>query len=115
MVFKDKVSIITESKVSDGMGGYTVDKDTVCTIKCKVAPYNVTEHDVLHIAKPWSSVNFYTKDDIIETIGDEDAEFFLEYNGKTYKKVLIIDYGKCIKIVGERYHENNSRCRFIKF
>ena len=104
MVFKDKVSIITESTVSDGMGGYTVDKDTVCTIKCKVAPYNVTEHDVLHIAKPWSSVNFYTKDDIIETIGDEDAEFFLEYNGKTYKKVLIIDYGKCIKIVGERYH-----------
>ena len=69
MVFKDKVSIITESKVSDGMGGYTVDKDTVCTIKCKVAPYNVTEHDIIHMAKPWSSVNFYTKDDIIEYFG----------------------------------------------
>lgn len=104
MVFRDKVSIITERRISDGMGGFTAKKHTVCTIKCKVAPYEVTAHDIIHVPNPWSSVNFYTKDDVIQSVGDEDAEFFLEYNGKVYKKVLIIDYGKCIKIVGERYH-----------
>ena len=35
---------------------------------------------------------------------DEDAEFYLEYKNKVYRKVSIIDYDKCIKIVGERYH-----------
>jgi hypothetical protein len=30
--------------------------------------------------------------------------FFLEYKGKTYRKTAIVDYGKCIKIVWERYN-----------
>ena len=100
MIYKDKVKIIVKEKTSDGMGGYTEKDKIVDTILCKVAPYKVIERDVLKALNPWTSVNFYTQDNIPF---NEDDEFFLEYNNKNYRKVAIIDYGKCIKIIGERY------------
>lgn len=101
MIYQDKVKIIVRQKVSDGMGGYTEKDNIICTISCKVAPYKVIERDVLKALNPWTSLNFYTQDDIPL---EEDEMFFLEYNGKIYRKAGIIDYGKCIKIVGERYN-----------
>ena len=101
MIYRDKVNIITKKKVDDGMGGFTENNVTVCTILCKIAPVNISEREVLKSLNPWSSVKFYTKNEIPI---DEDKEFYLEYNNKMYRKVEIIDYGKCIKIVGERYY-----------
>lgn len=100
MIYQDKVKIITKQRVSDGMGGYTETNEHICTISCKAAPYTIIERDVLKALNPWTSINFYTQDKLPF---DEDEMFFLEYNGKIYRKVGIIDYGKCIKIVGERY------------
>lgn len=100
MIYKDKVKIIIKKKTSDGMGGYKEKDQVVDTILCKVAPYKVIERDVLKALNPWTSVNFYTQAHIDF---DEDDMFFLEYNGKLYRRVAIINYGKCIKIVGERY------------
>ena len=100
MIYEDKVKIITKQRKEDGMGGYTEKDKVVCTIHCKVAPYNVIDRDVLKALNPWTSINFYTEDNIPL---DEDDEFFLQYNGKYYRKVGIVDYGKCIKVVGERY------------
>lgn len=100
MIYENKVEIITKQRIEDGMGGYTEHDKVVCTINCKVAPYNVSERDVLKALNPWTSINFYTEDTIPLK---EDDEFFLQYNNKVYRKVGIIDYGKCIKITGDRY------------
>ena len=101
MIYEEEVKIITKKKISDGMGGFTEKNSEVCTILCIVAPFNVTERNVLSALNPWTSVKFYTEDEIPL---DEDEEFYLEYKNKVYRKVSIIDYDKCIKIVGERYH-----------
>lgn len=107
MIYEDKVDVIIKQRVSDGMGGYTEENVHACTIYCKVAPYKVSERDVANALNPWSSISFYTEDTITNTDGeplDEDDEFFLEYKGKMYRKTATVDYSKCIKIVGERYH-----------
>ena len=101
MIYQDKVKIIIKEKKKDGYGGYTEKDKVICTISCKVAPYTVIDRDVLKALNPWTSLNFYTQDTIPL---DEDDMFFLEYKGKTYRKAAIVDYGKCIKVVGERYN-----------
>lgn len=101
MIYEDEVKIITKKRISDGIGGYTEKDIEVCTIDCIVAPYKVIDRDVLKALNPWTSVNFYTEDEIPL---DEDEMFFLEYKNKLYRKVTIIDYDKCIKIIGERYN-----------
>ena len=101
MIYQDKVNIIIKKREGDGMGGYTEKDEVIYTISCKVAPYTVIDRDVLKALNPWTSLNFYTQDNIPL---EEDEMFFLEYKGKTYRKVGIVDYGKCIKIVGERYN-----------
>lgn len=100
MIYQDKVKIIVKERKPDDMGGYTEMNTVLCTINCKVTPYNVIDRDVLKALNPWTSINLYTQDTLPL---DEDEEFFIEYNNKLYRKVGIIDYGKCIKIVGERY------------
>lgn len=101
MIYDEEVKIITKEKISDGMGGFTEKNREVGTIYCIVAPFNISERNVLNALNPWTSIKFYTEDEIPL---DEDAEFYLEYKNKVYRKVSIIDYDKCIKIVGERYH-----------
>lgn len=101
MVYGDEVKILVERKVYDDMGGYTTKLETESTIMCKVAPYSISEKVVLNVPNPWSSVKFFTQDDVGL---EEDAQFFLEHNNKIYKRVLIIDYGKCTMIIGERHN-----------
>lgn len=101
MIYQDKVEIIIKGRKPDDMGGYTETNIVLCTINCKVTPYNVIDRDVLKALNPWTSINLYTQDTLPL---EEDEEFFIKYNNKLYRKVGIIDYGKCIKIVGERYN-----------
>ena len=99
MIYEEEVKIITKKKISDGMGGFTEKNSEVGTIYCIVAPFNVSERNILNALNPWTSIKFYTEDEIPL---DEDAEFYLVR--KTDKTGSELDYDKCIKIVGERYH-----------
>ena len=99
MQFKDKAIIYKEIKVSDGYGGYVLARQTLCEIKCKVAPYRVEVGQIVEVPNPTASVKFFTKDKLDF---DEDTFFYIEYKGKKYKKVLFADYGKCVMIIGER-------------
>ena len=99
MQFKDKAIIYKEVKEKDGFGGYVLTRQTLCEIKCKVAPYRVEVGQIVEVPNPTASVKFFTKDKLNF---DEDTFFYIEYNGKKYKKVLFADYGKCVMIIGER-------------
>ena len=99
MQYKDRAVIYKEIKVSDGYGGYVLTRQTLCEIKCKVAPYRVEVGQIVEVPNPTASVKFFTKDKLNF---DEDIFFYIEYNGKKYKKVLFADYGKCVMIIGER-------------
>lgn len=97
MQFKDDAVITIEEKVSDGFGGYEIIRTELKHIKVKTAPYKVEVGEICTVPNPGATVKFFTKDAI-----DEDLFFYITYKGKTYKKVSIIDYGKCIMIAGER-------------
>lgn len=97
MQFKDDAVITVEEKVSDGFGGYEITRTELKHIKVKTAPYKVEIGEICTVPNPSATVKFFTKDVI-----DEDLFFYITYKGKTYKKVSIIDYGKCVMIAGER-------------
>lgn len=99
MQFIDNASIIFIEQIEDGIGGYTDIEREECEIKVKVAPYRVEVGQICTIPNPNSSVKFFTNTVLPF---DEDAMFYIDYNGKRYKKVSIINYGKCIMIIGER-------------
>lgn len=99
MQFKDKASIIFIDQVSDGYGGFADLEKEVCEIKVTVAPYRVEVGQLFTIPNPNASVKFFTNS---ELPFDEDDMFYVDFNGKRYKKVSIIDYGKCTMIIGER-------------
>ena len=97
MQFKDDAVITYEEKVSDGYGGYEITETELKHIKVKAAPYKVEVGEICTIPNPDATVKFFTKDVI-----DEDLFFYIIYKGKKYKKVSIINYGKCTMIAGER-------------
>ena len=97
MQFKDDAVITYEEKVRDGYGGYEITETGHFHIKVKAAPYKVEVGEICTIPNPDATVKFFTKDVI-----DEDSFFYITYKGKKYKKVSIINYGKCTMIAGER-------------
>lgn len=99
MQFKDKASIIFLEEVPDGYGGYTDLERIVCEIKVVVAPYRVEVGQICTIPNPNASVKFFTN---TELPFDEDMMFYIDYKGKRYRRISIIDYGKCTMIIGER-------------
>lgn len=100
MDFPDKVDIIVEVRMPDRYGGFTTTRREVGTIKVKTAPYRVANGEMIAIPNPIASVKFFTNSKLL--VDNEDL-FFLQYNGKLYKKVALTDYGKCTLIIGERY------------
>ena len=100
MDFTDKADIIVEERFSDGYGGFYTTRVTIGTIKVKTAPYRVANGEMIAIPNPIASVKFFTNSKLSV---DNEELFFLEYNGKLYKKVALTDYGKCTLIIGERY------------
>lgn len=99
MQFKDNASIIFIEQIADGYGGFTNLERVVCEIKVTVAPYSVEVGKICTIPNPNASVKFFTNSVLPF---DEDSLFYIDYKGKRYKKVSIIDYGKCSMIIGER-------------
>ena len=100
MDFTDKAELIVEEKIPDGYGGFTTTRMTVGTIKVRTAPYRVANGEMIAIPNPIASVKFFTNSKLSV---DNEELFFLQYNGKLYKKVALTDYGKCTLIIGERY------------
>lgn len=98
MNFNERMTIIVESTVSDGCGGYATEEVVYGDIECKVAPYRVQVGDIIQIPNPTSSVKFFLK----QLPFDEDEPFIIMYKGKRYKKIVIADYSKVVMIIGER-------------
>jgi hypothetical protein len=97
MQFKDDAVITVEEKERDEYGGYVITEKEFLHIKVKTAPYKVEVGEICTVPNPDATVKFFTK-----AIIDEDIFFYIIYKEKKYKKVSIIDYGKCRMIVGER-------------
>ena len=98
MNFNERITIIVETTVSDGCGGYITEEVVYGDIKCKVAPYRVQIGDIIQIPNPTSSVKFFLK----QLPFDEDEPFIIIYKGKRYKKIVIADYSKVAMVIGER-------------
>lgn len=97
MQFKDKASIIIEQQIEDGYGGFESVEELYGEIKVTTAPFKVEVGEIITIPNPTASVKFFTNSKL-----DEDMFFYISYNGKKYRKVLYVDYGKCAMIIGER-------------
>ena len=100
MHYNELADIYTVSEVDDGMGGYTEEKTLVATIKCKVAPYTVRDVVSAGIPSVHSKNKLFTQDkDFIE---DVYSDYLIVHKGVTYRRLTVMDAGKCLIIEIER-------------
>ena len=99
MDYRENADIIIETQNNDGAGGYETQNKYLKTIKCKVAPFTITDKDSVGRPVSYSRNKLFTKESIVD---DLDDDFKILYNSKLYSKVSIADYGKCYMIVMER-------------
>lgn len=99
MDYRENADIIIEKQNNDGAGGYETQNKYLKTIKCKVAPFTITDKDSVGRPVSYSRNKLFTKESIVN---DLDDDFKILYNSKLYSKVSIADYGKCYMIVMER-------------
>ena len=100
MDYRDRANIITVSEKDDGMGGLEMVKETVATIKCKIAPYTVKTINSAGLPLTYSRNKLFTKDKSF--IDDIYSDYFIEYKNIKYKKLSVMDAGKCLIIEMER-------------
>ena len=100
MDYKENATVILPGKpISDGTGGFITQEKERKDIKCKVAPFTITDKDSVGRPVSYSRNKLFTKESIVN---DLDDDFKILYNSKLYSKVSIADYGKCYMIVMER-------------
>lgn len=100
MDYRDRANIITVSERDDGMGGLERVEYTTATIKCKVAPYTVKTINSAGLPLTYSRNKLFTKDKSF--IDDIYSDYFIEYKNIKYKKISVMDAGKCLIIEMER-------------
>mgnify|MGYP006956065670 FL=1 len=100
MDYRDRANIITVSERDDGMGGLERVEYTTATIKCKVAPYTVKTINSAGLPLTYSRNKLFTKDKSF--IDDIYSDYFIEYNNIKYKKLSVMDAGKCLIVEMER-------------
>lgn len=100
MDYRERATIITVSEKDDGMGGLNRKEETVATIKCKVAPYTVKTIDSAGLPLVYSRNKLFTKDKTF--VNDIYSDYFIEYENVRYKKISVMDVGKCLIIEMER-------------
>lgn len=100
MDYRDRANIITVSERDDGMGGLERVEYTTATIKCKVAPYTVKTINSAGLPLTYSRNKLFTKDKSF--IDDIYSDYFIEYKNIKYKKLSVMDAGKCLIIEMER-------------
>lgn len=100
MDYRDRANIITVSERDDGMGGLERVEYTTATIKCKVAPYTVKTINSAGLPLTYSRNKLFTKDKSF--IDDIYSDYFIKYKDIEYKKISVMDAGKCLIIEMER-------------
>ena len=106
MHYNETAKIITVSEVEDGMGGYTEVRDEVATIKCKVAPYTVRDVESAGLPSVHSKNKLFTQDKDFasktDKIDDIYSDYLIEYKDVMYRRLSVMDAGKCLIIEIER-------------
>ena len=100
MHYNDTADIYTVSEVNDGMGGYTEERTLVATIKCKVAPYTVRDVSSAGIPSVHSKNKLFTQSK--DFIDDIYSDYLIVHKGVTYRRLTVMDAGKCLIIEIER-------------
>ena len=100
MHYNELAEIYTVSEVDDGMGGYTEERTLVATIKCKVAPYTVRDVSSAGIPSVHSKNKLFTQNK--DFIDDIYSDYLIEYKGVIYRRLTVMDAGKCLIIEIER-------------
>ena len=100
MHYNEIAKIIAVTEEPDGMGGYTEAREEVATIKCKVAPYTVRDVESAGVPSVHSKNKLFTQEkDFVEDIY---SEYLVVYKGVTYRRLTVMDAGKCLIIEIER-------------
>ena len=100
MHYNELAEIYTVSEVNDGMGGYTEERTLVATIKCKVAPYTVRDVSSAGIPSVHSKNKLFTQSK--DFIDDIYSDYLIVHKGVTYRRLTVMDAGKCLIIEIER-------------
>lgn len=100
MHYNELAEIYTVSEVDDGMGGYTEERTLVATIKCKIAPYTVRDVVSAGIPSVHSKNKLFTQDK--NFIDDIYSDYLIIHKGVTYRRLTVMDAGKCLIIEIER-------------
>lgn len=100
MHYNELADIYTVSEVDDGMGGYTEERVLVATIKCKVAPYTVRDVSSAGIPSVHSKNKLFTQNK--DFIDDIYSDYLIVHKGVTYRRLTVMDAGKCLIIEIER-------------
>ena len=100
MHYNELAEIYTVSEVDDGMGGYTEERTLVATIKCKVAPYTVRDVSSAGIPSVHSKNKLFTQNK--DFIDDIYSDYLIVHKGVTYRRLTVMDAGKCLIIEIER-------------
>ena len=100
MHYNEIAKIIAVTEEPDGMGGYTEVREEVATIKCKVAPYTVRDVSSAGIPSVHSKNKLFTQNK--DFIDDIYSDYLIEYKGVTYRRLTVMDAGKCLIIEIER-------------
>ena len=100
MHYNETANIYTVVEIDDGMGGRMVKKKFEAEIRCKVAPYTV--RDVESAGKPsvHSKNKLFTQNK--NFVDDIYSEYLIVHNGVTYRRLSVMDAGKCLIIEIER-------------
>ncbi len=100
MHYNETAKIITVTEEPDGMGGYTEVRDEVATIKCKVAPYTVRDVESAGLPSVHSKNKLFTQSK--DFIDDIYSDYLIEYKEVMYRRLSVMDAGKCLIIEIER-------------
>ncbi len=103
MNYNESATIYTVSEHNDGFGGYDQEKVFVATIQCKVAPYTVRTIDSAGLLITKSRNKLFTQDKSF--IDNIYSDYLIEYKGITYRKLSIMDAGKCLIIEMETLND----------
>ena len=103
MNYNESAKIYTVVEIDDGMGGREVRKKLETEIKCKVAPYTVRDVASAGIPSVHSKNKLFTQDkDFADEFGGIYSEYLIVHNKVTYRRLTVMDAGKCLIIEMER-------------
>ena len=100
MHYNESAKIYTVVEIDDGMGGRDVKKKFEAEIRCKVAPYTVRDVESAGVPSVHSKNKLFTQNK--NFIDDVYSEYLIVYKGVTYRRLTVMDAGKCLIIEIER-------------